>query len=776
MPVPAWLQDQVVTGTRCAFLGAIPLLLTAAVFAAQRRPEAASFLRSFDDPSERVETRADILDTPLLPGSLMKAVTLVAALESHVVEPDTSQICRRVVTVEGRRYTCSHPDLKRPLTAAEALAHSCNQFFVSMAPRLSRTMFNDVRARVGLPPVSADANFAAALVGLDGPRVTPRVMLDVFGRLVGADRDRPLQLPDATRRILLEGLRGAATYGSASELGSHQIAALAKTGTSPMPGGGSLGLLIALLPPDRPRRGLVVVAPGAAGRDAASVAVDLLERLPEPMRPAPRGAREPAAREPAPSEPARSVGPRESPVIKVGITGSAGQTRIQEMPLEEYVARVVAGEGQPRAADAAQEALAIAVRTFALANLRRHHREGFDLCDTTHCQVLRPSTAATTRAAQTTAGRVLVYQNQPATIFYSAWCGGRSELASDVWPGAIDYPFEPALEDDACRDEPGWTAEIAAGDIARALRVAGLRGDRLRELRVVSRNGSGRVSRLRAEGFSPSEVSGDDFRMAVGRVAGWRLLKSTLFEMRRTSGGYIFTGRGFGHGVGLCVIGAGNRAARGATSDGILRFYYPGLRVEPYLSVALTSGSRAPAASRPPAVTATDVLVALPAGEEGERPVLTQLIRRARDEIASKAGVAAPPAIRVTVHPSVDSFGRASGQPWWVSGASDQAAIDLIPLALLQQRGLFERTIRHEVAHVLLDATLSQRPMWVREGAAFYFGDPSPAADRRVKGPCPSDEEFLRPLSAGTHRDAYARAEACFAREIAKGKRWDDIK
>ncbi len=49
--------------------------------------------------------------------------------------------------------------------------------------------------------------------------------------------------------------------------------------------------------------------------------------------------------------------------------------------------------------------------------------------------------------------------------------------------------------------------------------------------------------------------------MAVGRVAGWQSIKSTAFEVDRTSTGYRFKGRGFGHGVGLCVIGAGRRAA-----------------------------------------------------------------------------------------------------------------------------------------------------------------------------------------------------------------------
>jgi len=113
-------------------------------------------------------------------------------------------------------------------------------------------------------------------------------------------------------------------------------------------------------------------------------------------------------------------------VVNVG-TPSNG--RVVRVPLETYVARVIAGEAEPAAPDAAQQALAIAIRTFAIVNLRRHAKEGFDLCDTTHCQVPRASTPATRQAALLTAGRVLVYKGAPAVVFYSANCGGRSESA-----------------------------------------------------------------------------------------------------------------------------------------------------------------------------------------------------------------------------------------------------------------------------------------------------------------------------------------------------------
>jgi SpoIID/LytB domain protein len=734
------------------------LLVAVTVVARQTGP--AYFLRSLDNPADRRESRSDVLDRPVLPGSIVKAVTLVAALESQVIEPGTRRVCRRVVTIEGARFACAHPDLRRPLTPAEALAHSCHDFFASLAPRLSREAFNQIRIAAGLPPVGPSVPLALAFVGLDGPRVTPRSLVDVLARLVGAGPDTPVRMRSETRAVLREGLIGGAVYGSASALGARGLTALVKTGTAPLAGGAVAGLLVALAPADRPVRGLLVIAPGSAGPEAAGIAADLLEA------PRPADARAVEAQPPAGTQ----------PQIRLGLLGANGRASVESLDLEEYVARVVAGEGEPRAGEAAREALAIAVRTFALANLNRHRREGFDLCDSTHCQVVRAPTAASRHAAESTAGRVLLHRGAPAYVFYSAWCGGRSARPSEVWPGAEDYAFEPSVDDDACRGEAGWDTEVSANDLERVLRTAGLQGGRLRDLRVLTRTASGRVARLRVDGFTPGEISGTDLRAALGRSIGWQRVRSTAFDVRRTGRGYRFTGRGYGHGVGLCVVGAGRRAEAGATLEQILQFYYPGLQVGDARGIVAVARPDLPAPS-PAAPSAADIRLALPVPEEGERARLLELLRNARDGIARRAGVRAPAPIQVTVHPNAESFGRATGQPWWAAGATLGSAIDLVPIAVLRQQGQLERAVRHEIAHVLVDPELSTRPLWVREGAALYFAQPeeaAPAARRRIA--CPTDAELLRPVSAGAQREAYARAEACFRRGIAEGKAWRDVR
>jgi len=461
--------------------------------------------------------------------------------------------------------------------------------------------------------------------------------------------------------------------------------------------------------------------------------------------------------------------------IRVGVAREGGGYTVRALPVEEYVAGVVAGEAARDSSPSALDALAITVRTYAMANLGRHRDEGFDLCDLTHCQVLRKATAATIRSSQTTAGRILMYRGAPASIFYTASCGGHTERPSAVWPGADDPEFLPSRDDDACEGQPAWTAELSAADLARALRSGGFRGGAIRDVRIAARNGSGRVMRLSIDGFTPDQISGQDLRAVVGRTLGWQFIKSTAFDLRRTSTGFHFAGHGSGHGVGMCVIGAAHLGARGRSAADILSRYFPGAQISSTASVV---------AAAPALVPAVDVLVSLPAGDEGERDVIRDLTLRARDRLAGQLGVAVPPRIALRFHPTVESYQRASGQPWFTAGATVNTEMHFVPLTVLRDRGVLDKTVQHELVHLLTDRALAGRPLWVREGAASYFaGERAPDADASGRKPrpgprvsCPTDDELQQPVSPGALSIAYRRAAACFAREMASGKKWSDVK
>ena len=256
-----------------------------------------------------------------------------------------------------------------------------------------------------------------------------------------------------------------------------------------------------------------------------------------------------------------------------GDRNGAGEEAVVSWPLEGYVARVLAGESEPEAGGAALEALAIAIRTFALANADRHAADGFDLCDSTHCQVPRAATAATRLAAMATVGQILTWNGAPAEVFYSASCGGYSEGVEHVWSGAR-LPYLSSTLDDVHRDDAPWTIDLSLAAVQRALSSVGFRGQ-LRSVEVDTRSPSGRATRLRVEGLEPSVITGEQFRAAVGNMT----VRSTLFSIDRRGTSLRVTGYGYGHGVGMCVVGAGRRATRGEGVREILAQYFPGLDV-----------------------------------------------------------------------------------------------------------------------------------------------------------------------------------------------------
>jgi stage II sporulation protein D len=670
------------------------------------------------------------LDIPVLPGSVIKIATLAAALESGILTERTGILCTRQTVVAGHQLTCTHPDLHRPLKASEALAHSCNVFFATIAARLPRAALDRALTDLGLPPTDPGQTVAAAALGVEGRRIAPRRLVEMLAR-VTADPS-PLPWRAATLAAVREGLHGAATYGTASALERRGVDALAKTGTT-LSGGVAQGLVVGVWPAVMPTVGFVVLTSGGAGMDAASIAAERLVRLPKPTSRA---------------------------TIRLGIAKNGGGYDVRTLPLEDYVAGVVAGEAAQGSTPAALEALAITVRTFTEANRRRHEHEGFDLCDLTHCQVWRAPTASTRRAAGVTAGQVLLDHGVPASVFYTASCGGHTERPSAVWPGAVDPAFLPSRPDDACDGEPAWSSDIPIADMTRALRTGRFKGDLLRNISVSRRTSSGRASWLHLDGLVPREISGEDLRTLVGRTLGWQLVRSTAFDVRRTGAGFHFEGHGAGHGVGLCVLGATHLAARGQSVTEILSTYFPGLQLSP-----LDASRSSPT---------TDIVVMLPSTERGEREAVQRLTMRSLNKLTAALGAPPPARLVLRFRPTVESYERESGQRWFTAASSRGAEIQLLPLTVLRQRGILESVIAHELVHVMTALPLAGRPLWVVEGAAGYFSEErtNVMTTRR----CPPDEALRRPASQAALRTAYAAATDCFARQIDAGVSWRDVR
>ena len=472
--------------------------------------------------------------------------------------------------------------------------------------------------------------------------------------------------------------------------------------------------------------------------------------------------------------------------LRIGLL-RGGSYDVSSIPLETYVARVLAGEAARDSPPGALEALAVAIRTYALSNRGRHRADGFDLCDQTHCQVVRTATAVTERAAQATSGQALYFEGELANIYYSASCGGRTQRPSQVWPGTPDPPYLPVQQDRACEGQPEWEVEIRGPDLVRALANAGFKGS-LKSARVASRDDSGRVARIRLEGLTPSEISAQDLRIALISLRDVPQVQSATFELRQFGDVYRFTGHGYGHGVGMCVIGSVNMAASGATAAAILGQYFPGTTLGPSgpKLTAVPAATPMPARATAPASPATPPPAAVPApvrpeivvwGEENDRDALIKLTSAARDELSAALGVPAPVRLTVRVHQTATEYERATSQSWFTLSAVVGGEIHLTSVVSLRDRGMLERTLRRQVARVLTAPALAARPRWVQDGAWLFFADGGAAggrSDSRVA--CPTDTELARPVSAGALADAWSRARACFARQIGSGRNWRDIK
>ncbi len=529
------------------------LVLLAAGTATPRQPLSGAAHRITDISSGRVvsASREDLLRTPVLPGSIAKIATLVAALESGVVQPSTRFACTRRLDVDGHRLDCSHPDVGRPLGPAEALAHSCNSYFAAVARLLRREALDRAFSELGLPPSDPSSSLVSSALGIAGRRLPPEQWLGALVRFATSGT----RVPAGVRAVVLDGLRWGAEFGTASAFHEHGMSALAKTGTAAMPGGGFEGLLIAVTPADHPSRAVVVMAPGASGRDAARLAVERLAAL------------------------ATGQTQEGESDVRVGIALPEGRFRVVTLPLEEYVSRVVSAEADPASGPEARQALAVVARTFAVKNRARHAREGFDLCDLTHCQVMGTARQASAAAARATGGQVLYYDGRVADVYYTASCGGHTERPSAVWPGSADPPYLPSRTEPECAGRDRWQSDLAAGDLVRALVASGRRGNVVRDLAITVLGASGRVAALRVDGLVPPEMTGGEFRTAVGRALGWQVLKSTLFRIERTAAGYRFVGSGRGHGVGLCVVGSSRMAAGGRSAREILERDLPGTEI-----------------------------------------------------------------------------------------------------------------------------------------------------------------------------------------------------
>ncbi len=251
---------------------------------------------------------------------------------------------------------------------------------------------------------------------------------------------------------------------------------------------------------------------------------------------------------------------------------------VHPLPLETYVLGVVSSELPKRWPYEGLKVQAVAARTYAVWQKYRrlelpYHMESTVLDQVYHgAQREHPDAE---RAVVETYGSVLTWGRRPIEAYFHSTCGGHTESAEEGWGRSL--PYLPGSECGFCGKARlySWREEVSRADMDKAFQR--VLGQSVEDLRVISKTRTGRVKKLELIGASKrARVNGGDLRRLVGYSRIWSL---QLTKMERSAKGFLFEGRGAGHGVGMCQWGARGMAEAGHSHDVILQRYYPGAKL-----------------------------------------------------------------------------------------------------------------------------------------------------------------------------------------------------
>jgi stage II sporulation protein D len=319
-----------------------------------------------------------------------------------------------------------------------------------------------------------------------------------------------------------------------------------------------------------------------------------------------------------------------------------GLTVINDVPIEDYVTSVISSEMSATCPFELLKAHAVISRSwlwFSKANrscspqvtngqhdpheiIRWYSREkhaDFDVCADDHCQryqgLTKVSSPYVSEAVSATAGLLLRYEGAICDARFSKCCGGITERYSTAWEdkevpylcsvvdGPMDYVADSAemwirsrpaaycdtqdaellarvlpTFDQETRDFFRWKIEYSSEELAKLVSSKlGLDLGPIHDLVPLARGPSGRIYRLKIVGERDYVIIGKE--LEIRRCLSPTHLYSSAFVVDRKSDWFILRGAGWGHGVGLCQIGAAAMAAAGRNYIEILQHYYPGTSV-----------------------------------------------------------------------------------------------------------------------------------------------------------------------------------------------------
>ncbi|MBQ3699253.1 MAG: DUF4922 domain-containing protein [Prevotella sp.] len=303
-------------------------------------------------------------------------------------------------------------------------------------------------------------------------------------------------------------------------------------------------------------------------------------------------------------------------------------TAINELPVEQYLASVISSEMKATAGLELLKAHAVISRSWLLAQMKRRednqeHKDGFfsfikkddelirwydredhtifDVCADDHCQRYQGITKQTSpnveRALKDTRGQILCYGDDICDARFSKCCGGATEEFQYCWEDS-PKPYLVSIEDPFCNtsdkavlsqvlndydletnDFYRWTVEYTTDELSKLV-AEKLKDDfgQIVDLVPLERGKSDRIWKLKIVGTKKTLTIGKE--LEIRRALSESHLYSSAFEVEKTPTGFRLNGKGWGHGVGLCQIGAAVMGQQGYTYEQILLHYYRGAEIK----------------------------------------------------------------------------------------------------------------------------------------------------------------------------------------------------
>jgi stage II sporulation protein D (peptidoglycan lytic transglycosylase) len=259
---------------------------------------------------------------------------------------------------------------------------------------------------------------------------------------------------------------------------------------------------------------------------------------------------------------------------------------INELDVEEYLKGVVPLEISPNWNPEVLKVQAIIARTYVLHQRQVNLGKEYDVLATTADQVYggrSKENPTANRAIAETKGLVLTYDGALILSAYHSTAAGPTESASEVW--GIDLPYLKGVSCPFDQNSPyyHWRKSFPMDAVQVLFAKAGYEVGTIASITPFRWTEAGRISRIRLL-HSRGELilKAEDLR----RILGYAELPSTHFQIEKMGREIQVQGNGYGHGVGLCQWGAKEMTEMGYRYEKILKYYYPGVRVEAFSSIA----------------------------------------------------------------------------------------------------------------------------------------------------------------------------------------------